>query len=300
MQIEPITAYRHSGQIKLATPRSEISACRFRLDLVDSTTRIATVTEDAFIAIFQLDSHPAHRVWANGRSMIAPPVAPGSLHIVDLRDDFGAELRSSIDSLHVHMPRVALDDLSTEIGSTPIADLSVPEPWVTPDPLLPQFQSSLLAAMSDDDDASRLYSDQLLQIILRHIAYTYGGMRARVRSPGALAPWQVARTKDMIESHIGSDLSLNDLAAECRLSPAHFAKAFKGSTGVTPHGWLQSRRVERATEMLRRPSLSLAEIALECGFSDQSHFTRVFKRATGETPAAWRGLREPRPDDAAL
>ena len=78
------------------------------------------------------------------------------------------------------------------------------------------------------------------------------------------------------------------LAEECGLSPRHFARAFRQSTGVPPHRWLMRHRVQRAKELLRRQALSLADIALRCGFADQSHFTRVFSREVGFSPGQWR------------
>jgi AraC family transcriptional regulator len=90
---------------------------------------------------------------------------------------------------------------------------------------------------------------------------------------------------EYIDEHLGSELSLDDLAAVARLSPYHFARLFKNSTGLPPHQYVIARRVERAKELLRdRVRLPLAEIALEMGFSSQSHFTRHFKRLVGVTP----------------
>jgi methylphosphotriester-DNA--protein-cysteine methyltransferase len=60
------------------------------------------------------------------------------------------------------------------------------------------------------------------------------------------------------------------------------------ATGVTPHRWLMARRVDRAKDLMRSTEAPLAEIALKCGFSEQSHFTRVFSQTTGTTPAQWR------------
>jgi AraC family transcriptional regulator len=73
-----------------------------------------------------------------------------------------------------------------------------------------------------------------------------------------------------------------------RIVDESFSRAFKQSTGIPPHQWLLDRRVETAKDLLRRSCLSLTDIALTCGFSDQSHFTRVFVRACGVSPGVWR------------
>jgi AraC family transcriptional regulator len=68
----------------------------------------------------------------------------------------------------------------------------------------------------------------------------------------------------------------------------HFARAFRQSIGASPHQWLLARRIDKAMSLLAGSDLTLAQIALACGFSDQSHLTRVFKVAVGTSPGRWR------------
>ena len=110
------------------------------------------------------------------------------------------------------------------------------------------------------------------------------------RGGAGLAPWQLKRSKSLFEDHLCGGISVYQVARACGLSRSHFSYAFRSSTGVSPHGWLINRRVARACEMMRTQD-PLCEIALACGFSDQSHLTRQFRRATGMTPRAWRRLR---------
>jgi transcriptional regulator GlxA family with amidase domain len=105
---------------------------------------------------------------------------------------------------------------------------------------------------------------------------------------GGLAPWQERRAKEMLAADLGGATPLAEIAGACGLSAGHFARAFRRSTGLAPHAWLLKARVERAMVMLRQADPSLSEIALACGFADQSHFGRVFTRSTGHSPRAWR------------
>jgi AraC family transcriptional regulator len=107
---------------------------------------------------------------------------------------------------------------------------------------------------------------------------------------GGLTPLQLRRVRDSIDARLGQDISLAQLAGDCGLSTSHFARAFARSTGIPPHRWLTRRRVERAKELMYTDA-TLAEIALMCGFSDQSHLTRVFAQVVGVTPGRWRGSR---------
>ena len=109
-------------------------------------------------------------------------------------------------------------------------------------------------------------------------------------SRGGLAPWQERRAKELINANLDGKLPLSQLAEECGLSARHFARAFRQSIGVPPHRWLLSRRVERAKDLLRDRALPLAEVALACGFSDQSHFTWMFTALVGLSPGLWRRM----------
>jgi transcriptional regulator GlxA family with amidase domain len=108
---------------------------------------------------------------------------------------------------------------------------------------------------------------------------------------GGLAPWQLARAMRLLRSETPGDHTVAKLARVCGLSPSHFGRAFKASTGLTPHKWLLWFRVQRAAELLERTEDSISTIAVTCGFADQSHLTRVFHALMGTSPAHWRRLR---------
>ena len=99
----------------------------------------------------------------------------------------------------------------------------------------------------------------------------------------------------MMDEHL--NVSLSDLAGECHLSVSHFARAFRQSTGVSPHQWLLARRISKAKSLLQTSNLTLAEIATICGFSSQSHLNAAFKRDADMSPGRWRRLFTP-PTDA--
>ena len=107
---------------------------------------------------------------------------------------------------------------------------------------------------------------------------------------GGLAPWQLKRAEALMSENLGVQVPLGQVAEECGLSVRHLARAFRQSTGVPPHRWLLDRRVERAKELLPNSKLSLSDVALACGFGDQSHFTRTFTAAVRLSPGVWRRL----------
>jgi AraC-like DNA-binding protein len=107
---------------------------------------------------------------------------------------------------------------------------------------------------------------------------------------GGLAPWQLRRAEALMSGNLSVQVPLGKVAEECGLSVRHLARAFRQSTGVPPHRWLLNRRVERAKELLPDSNLSLSDVALACGFGDQSHFTRSFTAAVRLSPGLWRRL----------
>jgi AraC-like DNA-binding protein len=111
------------------------------------------------------------------------------------------------------------------------------------------------------------------------------------RWSGGLAPWQARRAEELMLKNLTEDLRLTDVARACELSAAHFSRSFHKTFGAPPYRWLQTRRIERAKALLGDAKRPLAEIALECGFTEQSHFTKVFTRLVGVSPGAWRRLR---------
>jgi AraC family transcriptional regulator len=94
--------------------------------------------------------------------------------------------------------------------------------------------------------------------------------------------------KQLLTANTDETVLIADIARACGFSRQYFTKAFKAATGLTPHRWLQQHRVEMAMQLLGTTSLPIAEIAIECGFADQSHFTRVFTQLAGSSPGNWR------------
>ena len=91
-----------------------------------------------------------------------------------------------------------------------------------------------------------------------------------------------------IDAHLETDIRLDAMAAACGVSPDYFLRMFKTTVGVSPYQYVINQRVERAKQLLSDDSVSLAEIALRCGFSHQEHLTRMFRRFTGVTPGRYR------------
>ena len=99
---------------------------------------------------------------------------------------------------------------------------------------------------------------------------------------------RLRRVAEYIQQNLDKDLSLAELAAVVYISPYHFARLFKDSTGVPPHRFVVRQRIARARGVLVTPELSIAQVSRMVGFRTPSHFTTVFRRVLGVTPRAYR------------
>ncbi len=115
---------------------------------------------------------------------------------------------------------------------------------------------------------------------------------ARLNPSRGLSETQLRHVQGHIEAALTSALEISELAGSIRLSSSQFIRAFKESVGVTPHRYVNSRRISRAQELLTTSGLALADIALAVGFADQSHFSRRFSEAVGVPPGVFRKRHE--------
>jgi AraC family transcriptional regulator len=110
---------------------------------------------------------------------------------------------------------------------------------------------------------------------------------------GGLAPWQIRRVTSHIDAHLDESIRNTQLASAVGLSPSHFSRAFRKSFADSPHSYIMQRRVERAQGLMLTTNFPLAQIAGNCGISDQAHLNKLFQRFVGETPRKWRRARVP-------
>jgi AraC-like DNA-binding protein len=163
--------------------------------------------------------------------------------------------------------------------------LVLSEPKVFRNDRLRYLAKCLAAECDGPDEYSSLYIDSLT--LAACIDFMRLGTDSSSRAGARLPRRQLRRVTEYILEHLGDTVRLGDLAVLTGLSQSQFGRAFKASTGVTPHRWQLNARIAKAQELLLSNATALSEIALVTGFAEQSHFTRVFKSTVGASPRAW-------------
>jgi AraC family transcriptional regulator len=154
------------------------------------------------------------------------------------------------------------------------------------DPVIADFATTFCAELTADAPNGVMYAETLTVGLVLHLLANYGIGNAKVPSPrGKLNAFQLRAVLDCIESQLADDVSLLTLAQRAHISPFHFARLFRATVGVPPHRFVLRLRLERAISLMKAGKMTLAQIAVECGFHDQPHFTRAFQRRFHTTPA---------------
>ncbi len=134
----------------------------------------------------------------------------------------------------------------------------------------------------EGDGAGALTLESLCLGLLDHAARTAGPARRR-------RPRWLGLARELLHDRCSEDLSLASIAAALGVHPVHLTRTFRLHFGMTPGDYLRRCRIEKAAGLLAGGAASLAEVALACGFCDQSHLTRAFRLAYRTTPGAYRG-----------
>ena len=193
------------------------------------------------------------------------------------------------DALHICLEPGLLARVAAEAFDLDPARLSVP-PLDALD--LPHLRAAMAAVGAEltAGAGGPLAAESLANVLAVHlIRHVMAPCRPERGRDGALPRGRLRAVVEYVEEHLDAAPTLEQLAAVARLSPYHFARQFKKATGLPPHQYVILRRVERARQLLHAGTgLSLAEVALHAGFSDQSQFSRHFKRLVGVTPGRFR------------
>jgi AraC family transcriptional regulator len=266
--------------------RLSLAVTRLTCSRMDRELTAPLVPEPAFSVTYKLAPVEEHEFWSEGRHRHSCGFGAGTVKAVDLSEDPRSRVRGSFDALQFYFRQERLDEIADELGRTRVKAL---RPSLdTPDPVFGKLCEMLLAAPPGLAETNPLFVDQISNGILTYFAESYGGMCAPAKVGGGLAPWQERRAREIMQSRMAARITMAEVAGECGLTSSYFARAFRQTVGISPHRYLTEIRLKEAKAYLLTSEFSLADIAILCGFGDQSYFTRVFNATVGSSPGAWR------------
>jgi AraC family transcriptional regulator len=157
------------------------------------------------------------------------------------------------------------------------------------DPLIYQIGIALKANIESESVFNRLYTESMATALSAHLLQHYSTQKPKIKNYfDGLSQAQLRQVTEYIRQHSAQNPSLMIMAEIVHMSPYYFSRLFKKSTGFTPHQYLLKCRIDRAKRLIKATDLSIADIASQVGFVDQSHLNRHFKRHFGVSPSQFR------------
>ena len=219
-----------------------------------------------------------------------PATQAGAMTIWDFRRSGYADLRRhEVDNTVIFIQRASIDSLADELRVPRSETVRTLFEENQVDSTVLSLVEVMKLALERPKEANQYVLEHILGAMISHVAFHYCDMqKPSLQRRGALTSPQERRVKNQLREQLAEPPTLQEMASSCGLSRSHFSRAFREATGLPPHRWLLAERVSRAKALLQETRKPITEIALECGFADQSHLTRVFSKAVSLSPAAWR------------
>jgi AraC family transcriptional regulator len=223
----------------------------------------------------------------SGRSAAIGTFRPGVVIIIPEGSSSRWDIPKPVDVVQLYLPHATLERVAREADTAISTNLL--ERTAHPDPITSRLLLSAADVLEGNTALDALFRQQLTDLLATRILTTHTGSSTSFRpTTGGLSPKVLRRAIERLRSDSDADVSLAALASEAELSRFHFCRAFKESTGLSPHAWLRQHRLERAMNMLRDTDASVASVAAALGYSSQTAFAAAFRNLTGETPSEWR------------
>jgi len=222
-----------------------------------------------------------------GKSVAIGTARSGVVTIIPAGASARWDIPGPVDVIQLYLPHTTLERVAHEADAPILGDLL--ERTGHSDSVTSGLLMSAADVLEGNAVLDALFRQRLMDLLATRILAAHTGVPTSFEpTMGGLAPRTLRRAIERLRSDSDADVSLAALASDAGLSRFHFCRAFKESTGLSPHAWLRQHRLEQAMNMLRDTDTSIVSVAAQLGYASQTAFTAAFKKLTGETPSDWR------------
>ena len=222
-----------------------------------------------------------------GKSVAIGTARAGVVTIIPAGSSARWDIPGPVNVVQLYLPHATLQRIATEADASTPGDLL--ERTGHPDLITSRLLLSAADALEGSAALDALFRQQLTDLLATRLLAAHSGIVATSQPTlGGLSPKILRRAIERLRSDSDADVSLAALASDAGLSRFHFCRAFKESTGLSPHAWLRQHRLEQAMNMLRDTDASIVTVAAALGYASQTAFAAAFKKLIGQTPSDWR------------
>jgi len=223
----------------------------------------------------------------SGRSVAIGTFRPGAVIVIPEGSSSRWDIPKPVDVVQLYLPHTTLKRVADEADTATPIDLL--ERTGHPDLITSRLLLSAADSLEGNGALDALFRHQLTDLLATRVLAAHTGSPTTIQpTMGGLSPKVLLRATERLRSDSDADVSLAALASDAGLSRFHFCRAFKESTGLSPHAWLRQHRLEQAMNMLRDTDASVVSVAVALGYASQTAFAAAFRKLTGETPSDWR------------
>jgi AraC family transcriptional regulator len=271
------------------SPRESAAWDPFFLQIVDDMPLQARVYfRDLALGVYLSGRHKIRR--QIGNSVVEGWSDPGTINLtppgVEGTWEASASSRAAVVVIRPEFVSRAIE----EYWGADSSKVEIEKQFLIRDPVIEAITVNLAREAAGGSPAGRLYAESGCEFLAHHLIYRYSNLSPKpTRSMGGLSSRRLKLVLEHIEDTLGQPIKLRELATLAGISARHFERAFRQSTGSSPHAYVTDRLLHRARELLiNRPELPIEQIALRLGFSSSSHFSSAFRRQTALTPTDFR------------
>jgi AraC family transcriptional regulator len=228
------------------------------------------------------------KAWTEDNMVWAGPICANTMRLTPPSSAPQWRSEGSFDYLQLSVPAAAVDRLAGDASVEAHERLRQRAPMYVRDDTVGHIARMMLEATSGGRQFVAPFIDGLAQSLIAHLIDRYVGEPKAPGPAAALSGPALRRVSSHIRAHLEAPLRVSELAAVAGMSESHFAHAFRGSVGVSPHRFVISQRIAEGRRLLEQTDDSVLQVALACGFKDASHFTKTFRAETGQPPLAYR------------